>query len=145
MVFEALIQQGFASSSTELILAVGALVGVLGPLIIAIAGYMKAGRAKDIATAAGQGATLASQKSVEYADRIRSILQAGYNLTPEEQKKVLDAVTPDMDKLREQVKVGTEQIRIISDNLPLEARADSNVTLPRERFNTKPGQSSISV
>lgn len=139
--FESLIlstAEGFAESSTGLITAIGILIGAAAPLVIAIAGYMKAGKAKDIATTAGQGMTLFGQKTNEYADRIKNILQAGYNLSPEQAKEAANSVVDDIDKLTTQIQVGTQQFNVIRDNLPLEARADSNQSLPREGFNTKP-------
>ncbi len=136
--FEQLIAQAFASSGTNLIGEIALLIGAVGGFITGIAGFMKAGKAKDIAVAGGQAATFASQKTVEYADRIKNILQAGYNLSPEEAKKAADSVVDDMDKLSEQVKYGTEQFKIVIQNVPLEARADSIRELPREKFDTKP-------
>jgi chemotaxis protein histidine kinase CheA len=136
--------QSFSSSTTELILAISALVGVVATILTSVAAFMKAGRAKDVATAAGQAGTLGAQKTVEFADRIRNILAAGYNLSPEEAKTAADRVVPEMDKLTQQIKTGTEQVRVVKDNLPIEARADS-VNMPREKFSTKPGSADFGV
>jgi hypothetical protein len=140
MVFEALIQQvvqqSFASSATDLIIAVTGLAGAIGGILIAVSGYMKAGKAKDFALQAGQVGQMANQKATEAKDRIATGIDAFYQLAPEEQKKVLDATIPDMNKLKQEVKAGTAQVDRIDSIIP-EFKA-KNLDVPREKFATKP-------
>ena len=145
--FEALIQsvvqQSFAGSATDLIIAVTGLAGAIGGILIAVSGYMKAGKAKDFALQAGQVGQMANQKATEAKDRIATGIDAFYQLAPEANKKQLDATIPDMNKLRQEVQAGTAQVERIDTIIP--EFKSSNLNVPREKFNTKPGSPDFGV
>lgn len=130
------VQQSFGGSATDLIIAVTGLVAAIGGILAGVAGFMKAGKAKDFATTAGQVAQMANQKAVESKDRIKSTLNAVYELTPEDKKAVLKELIPKMDQLTEEVVKGTQQVNIIKEQIP---EFDANkLNVPREKFRTEP-------
>ena len=132
-----LMQAGFAESSAALLETVAVLVIAIGGIVSGVAGFMKAGRAKDFAIAAGQASQVYGQKAVEAKDRVKGVVDALYQLTPEEQKKVLDKTIVPMSQITEEVRKGTEQVNKIDDLFP-EFQASKIADLPRESFDTRP-------
>ena len=130
------VQESFASSASNLIIAITGLAGAIGGILLALSGYMKAGKAKDFAISAGQIGQMANQKATEAKDRIATGLDAIYQLAPEEQKKVLNETIPRLDKLRQEVQAGTAQVERINSVIP--EFNSNNLNVPREKFNTKP-------
>jgi hypothetical protein len=126
----------FATSATDLILAVTALAAAIGSILLGVSGFMKAGKAKDFAISAGQVSQMANQKATESKQRISTGIDAFYNLAPAEQKAQLDNTLPDMKKLTEEIKTGTAQVDRINSIIP-EFKA-ANLAVPREDFETKP-------
>ena len=129
-------QESFGGSATNLIIAVTGLVAAIGGIVGVAASFMKAGRAKDFAVQAGQVAQMANQKAVEAKDRIKTGLNAVYELTPAEQKVLLKELIPKMDQLAEEVNKGTAQVNVINEQIP-EFNAN-RLKVPREKFETKP-------
>jgi hypothetical protein len=129
-------QESFGGSATNLILSTTGLVAAIGTAAGTIAVFFKASRARDFAIQAGQVAQMANQKAVEAKDRIKTGINAMYELTPEEQKAVLKELIPKMDQLAEEVSKGTAQVNVINEQIP-EFNANK-LKVPRERFDTKP-------
>ena len=129
-------QESFGGSATNLIIAITGLVAAIGGIVGVAATFMKAGRAKDFAIQAGQVAQMANQKAVEGKDRIKSTLNAVYELTPEDKKALLRELIPKMDQLAEEVNKGTAQVNVINEQIP-EFNANK-LRVPREKFETKP-------
>lgn len=133
--------QTFGESTAELVTSVALLIGAIGGIIAGVAGFMKAGKARDFAISAGQVAQLGAQKAVEAKDRVKGVTDALYTLTPADQKKVLDSLIPSMTKMTEEVNVGTAQVNKIDALFP-EFQANK-LEVPREKFQTKPNSSGI--
>jgi hypothetical protein len=130
------VQQSFGGSATDLIIAVTGLIAAIGGIVVAVASRFASSKARDFAISAGQVAQMANQKAVESKDRIKTGLNAMYELTPEDKKALLRELIPKMDQLAEEVNKGTAQVNVINEQIP-EFNA-KNLKVPREKFDTKP-------
>jgi hypothetical protein len=129
-----------AESLTSLVTAVSLLVGAVAPMIISSLSYVKAkshdpkiDKALDTAISVGKLSTAISNKALENKESIRSAIQLGISITPEEAQKALAQKHELIEKLNGEIAATSGQLKRLQPLIPGEANADTIADLPREK------------
>jgi len=128
-----------ATSLANIINSVALIIGVIVPLIVSGAAYVKSKSqdpkiqdAADTAISVGQMATAISNKALENKQHIKELLAVGVTLAPEDAKKFLAENQGKIDQLDKEIQATTAQIKRLAANIPGKANADTIADLPRE-------------
>lgn len=129
-----------AESLTGLVTAVSLLVGAVVPLIISVLSYVKAkshdpkiDKALDTAISVGKLSTAISNKALENKESIKSAVELGLSVTPEETQKTIAQKQALIDKLNGEIAATSAQLKRLQPLIPGEANADTIADLPREK------------
>jgi mannitol-specific phosphotransferase system IIBC component len=134
-----------AGSLASAINSIAVIVGVIVPLIVSGAAYVKSKsqdpriqEAADTAMHVGRIATATANKALENKEHIKEILEVGVALAPEDAKRVLAENQARIDQLNKEIQATTAQIKRLAANVPGYANADTIADLPRETPPTTP-------
>jgi hypothetical protein len=136
-----------AGSLASAINSIAVIVGVIVPLIVSGAAYVKSKsqdprirEAADTAMHVGRIATATANKALENKEHIKQILEVGVALAPEDAKKLLAENQARIDQLNKEIQATTAQIKRLAANIPGYANADTIADLPRESPPTTPAR-----
>ena len=134
-----------ASSLAAIVNSVSVIIGVIVPLIISGAAYMKSKsqdpriqEAADTAINVGRISTAIANKAVENKKHIKELLEVGIALAPEDAKRLLDQNRARIDQLSREIQATEAQIKRLVPYIPGQANADTIPDLPRETPPTPP-------
>jgi hypothetical protein len=101
----------FLADTTALITAIGALAGVIGTLVVAVSGFFKASRAKEVAVRIGEGLKETDKWVLENEQKLVTVLTVAYNLTPQEQKDAAQKYSELIAKYNGDIRAVTEELK----------------------------------
>ena len=129
-----------SESIGSLINAVSLLVGAVVPMIVASLSYVKArshdpkiNEALDTGIAVGKLATATANKALENKESIKSALQMGLSVVPQDQQQVITQKQTLIDQLTKEISATSAQINQLKPMIPGKANADTITNLPREK------------
>lgn len=133
-----------AASLANVVNSIAVIVGVIVPLIVSGAAYVKSRTqdpriqdAADTAISVGQLATAMANKALENKQHIKDILEVAVKLAPEDAKKFLAENQEKINQLDREIQATTAQIKRLRPTKK-EADADTIPDLPRETPPTTP-------
>jgi hypothetical protein len=136
-----------ATSLANIINSVALIIGVIVPLIVSGAAYVKSKsqdpkirEAADTAISVGRIATATANKALENKQHIKEVLEVGIALAPAEARKVLDENRARIDQLTREIQATEAQIKRLVPYIPGQANADSIPDLPREKPPSTPAR-----
>jgi hypothetical protein len=128
-----------AASLAGIVNSVAVIVGVIVPLIISGAAYVKSKsqdpriqEAADTATNVGRISTAIANKALENKQHIKELLEVGLALTPADAKRILDQNRERIAQLNREIQATEAQIKRLVPYIPGQANADTIPDLPRE-------------
>jgi hypothetical protein len=134
-----------AAPLASIINSVAVIVGVIVPLIISGAAYVKSKsqdpriqEAADTAMHVGQITTAIANKAVENKQHIKEALEVGLALAPPDAKRILDENRARIEQLNREIQATEAQIKRLVPNILGKANADTIPDLPREVSPTPP-------
>jgi hypothetical protein len=134
-----------AASLAGIVNSVAVIIGVIVPLIISGAAYVKSKsqdpriqEAADTAIHVGQISTAIANKAIENKQHIKEALEVGVALAPPDAKKILDENRARIDQLNREIQATEAQIKRLVPYIPGQANADTIPDLPRETPATTP-------
>jgi hypothetical protein len=141
-----------ATSVANIINSVALIIGVIVPLIVSGAAYVKSKSqdprikdAADTAISVGRIATATANKALENKKHIKEVLEVGLALAPEQAKRVLAENKEKIDQLNKEILATEAQIKRLVPYIPNQmvdrlgpANADSIQDLPREPLVASP-------
>jgi hypothetical protein len=134
-----------ATSLANIINSVALIIGVIVPLIVSGAAYVKSKsqdpkirEAADTAISVGRIATATANKALENKQHIKEVLEVGIALAPAEAKRVLDENKAKIDRLNKEILATEAQLKRLVPYIPGQANADTIADLPREPLVATP-------
>src|SRR5215217_1765323 len=134
-----------AASLAGIVNSVAVIVGVIVPLIISGAAYVKSKsqdpriqEAADTAINVGRISTAIANKALENKQHIKGALEVSLALTPPDAKTILDENRARIDQLNREIQATEAQIKRLVPSIPGQANADTIPDLPREAPSIPP-------
>ncbi len=121
----------FVTDVTALMIAVTSLLGVVGSIVVAVSSKLKASRAKDIAIQVGESLKETDKWVLENEGKLVTILEVGYNLSPEEAKKRAETYSELIKKYNGDLRAATEELKKLYGPLDIPAPPPAPVNLTR--------------
>jgi hypothetical protein len=128
-----------SQSLSEVINSVALLVGVVAPLIVSGLAYVKAksqdpkiNEAIETGIHVGQIATATANKALENKQNIKSLIEFGLKVAPDEVQQAINEKKALIDRLNKEIQATEAQIKRIVPMIPGQANADTIPDLPRE-------------
>jgi len=101
----------FVTDVTALMIAVTSLLGVVGSIVVAVASKLSASRAKEVALQVGESLKETDKWVLENEGKLVTILEVGYNLSPQEAKERADTYTQLIKKYNGDLRAATEELK----------------------------------
>jgi hypothetical protein len=128
-----------AESLSTLVNSVALAVGAIAPIIVSILAYTKAkshdpkiDEAINTGIAVGKVATATANKALENKENIKSLIDVGLQIAPQDVQQAVAAKQGLIDKLNKEIQATTAQIKQLAPMVPGVANADSDPSLKRE-------------
>jgi predicted transcriptional regulator len=133
-------QRSAAELLAETVNSVALLIGVVAPLIVSGLAYVKSrsqdpkiDKALETGISVGKVATATANKALENKENIKSLIETGLKVSPEELQKAVEERKALIEKLNKEIQATNAQIKRLAPLIPGEANADSIPDLPREK------------
>jgi len=101
----------FVTDVTALMIAVTSLLGVVGSIVVAVASKLSASRAKEVALQVGESLKETDKWVLENEGKLVTILEVGYNLSPQEAKERADTYSQLIKKYNGDLRAATEELK----------------------------------
>jgi hypothetical protein len=128
-----------AESLSTLVNSVALAVGAITPIIVSILAYTKAkshdpkiNEAINTGIAVGKIATATANKALENKENIKSLIDIGLKVAPEDAQQAIVDKQELIEKLNKEIQATTAQIKQLKPMIPGKADADTDPNLKRE-------------
>jgi type IV secretory pathway TrbL component len=128
-----------AESLSTLVNSVALAVGAIAPIIVSILAYTKAkshdpkiDEAINTGISVGKMATATANKALENKENIKTLLDIGLKIAPQDTQQAIAAKQALIDKLNKEIQATTVQIKQLKPMIPGKADADTDPNLKRE-------------
>jgi hypothetical protein len=128
-----------AESLSTLVNSVALAVGAIAPIIVSVLAFTKAKshdpkieEAINTGIAVGKVATATANKALENKENIKSLIDIGLQIAPQDVQQAVAAKQALIDKLNKEIQATTAQIKQLAPMVPGVANADSDQSLKRE-------------
>ena len=133
-----------SESLSTLVSSIALLIGAVVPIIISVLSYAKAqshdpkiNDALNTAISVGQLTTTISNKALENKESIKSAIELGLSIAPDDAKNAIKQKQELIEKLNSEIEATRAQINRLTPNIPGKANADTIADLPREKTINK--------
>jgi hypothetical protein len=133
-----------SESLSTLVSSIALLIGAVVPIIISVLSYAKAqshdpkiNDALNTAISVGQLTTTISNKALENKESIKSAIELGLSIAPDDAKNAIKQKQALIEKLNSEIEATRAQINRLTPNIPGKANADTIADLPREKTINK--------
>ena len=111
----------FVTDVTALMIAVSSLLGVVGSIVVAVASKLKASKAQSIALQVGESLKETDKWVLENEGKLVTILEVGYNLSPQEAKERAETYAELIKKYNGDLRAATEELKKLYGPLDIPA------------------------
>jgi hypothetical protein len=133
-----------SESLSTLVSSIALLIGAVVPIIISVLSFVKVQShdpkikdAMNTAISVGKLTTTISNKALENKESLKSAIEWGLSVTPEDSKNAILKKQELIDKLTAQIEATRAQLNRLTPDIPGKANADTIKDLPREDTITK--------
>jgi hypothetical protein len=127
----------FAEQATNLTTGIATIVGTIAALALAILNRTGLFKNKEAITEVAKTTLTVSNKIIEDKERIKTLAEVMYKLTPEEKKQVLDEAGINMERISKEILATESQLKrlkpvVVAKIGNSRADPDTDNDLPRE-------------